>query len=68
MTGGVVANGFFHRSGGFEARRSKLEAEVEDSYQLRRWLMGFGVEILEPKSLRSDFRDMAKNLRRMYKK
>ncbi|WP_298432900.1 WYL domain-containing protein [Geobacter sp.] len=47
-----------------------LEAEVEDSYQLRRWLMGFGdgVEILEPQALRDDFREMAANLRRIYKR
>lgn len=45
-----------------------LEAEVEDSYHLRRWLMGFGagVEVLEPEGLRDDFREMARNLRRMY--
>lgn len=45
-----------------------LDAEVEDSYHLRRWLMGFGdgVEVLEPKSLRGDFREMARNLRSMY--
>lgn len=45
-----------------------LEAEVGDSYHLRRWLMGFGagVEVLEPQALRDDFREMAKNLRRIY--
>lgn len=45
-----------------------LEAEVEDSYQLRRWLMGFGdgVEVLEPEAFRDDFREMATNLRRIY--
>ena len=46
-----------------------LEAEIEDSYQLRRWLLGFGdgVEILEPESLREEFREMANNLRKIYK-
>lgn len=45
-----------------------LEADVEDSYHLRRWLMRFGggVEVLEPEELRDDFREMARNLRRMY--
>lgn len=45
-----------------------LQADVEDSYHLRRWLMGFGggVEVLEPEALRNDFREMARNLRRMY--
>lgn len=45
-----------------------LEAEIEDSYQLRRWLLGFGdgVEVLEPESLRKEFREMANNLRKIY--
>jgi len=45
-----------------------LEAEVKDSYHLRQWLMGFGagVEVLEPQALRDDFREMAKQLRRIY--
>lgn len=45
-----------------------LQADVEDSYHLRRWLMGFGggVEVLEPEELRNDFREMARNSRRMY--
>lgn len=51
-----------------EDGRVLLEAEVEDSYQLRRWLMGFGddVEMLEPETLRDLFKGMAANLRRMY--
>jgi len=38
-----------------------LEAEVEDSHQLRWWLKGFGaqVEVLEPPELRRDFQEMA---------
>ena len=45
-----------------------LEAEIEDSYQLRRWLLSFGagVEILEPESLHDEFREMANNLRKLY--
>lgn len=45
-----------------------LEAQVQDSYQLRCWLMGFGdgVEVLEPKELRNDFREMAEKLGRIY--
>ncbi|WP_366949743.1 WYL domain-containing protein [Geobacter sp.] len=40
------------------------------SYQLRRWLMGFGdgMEVLEPEALRDDFREMARNLRRIYRR
>lgn len=47
-----------------------LEAEIEDSYQLRRWLLSFGdcVEILEPESLRAEFREIANNLRKIYKR
>lgn len=47
-----------------------LEADVEDSYQLRQWLMGFGdgVEVLEPQELREDFAAMARNLNRMYRR
>ena len=46
-----------------------LEAEIEDSYQLRRWLLSFGdgVEVLEPDSLRDEFREMAYNLRKIYR-
>jgi len=46
-----------------------LEAEIEDSYQLRRWLLNFGdgVEILEPASLRKNFADIANNMWQMYK-
>ncbi len=47
-----------------------LEAEVLDSLQLRWWLRGFGdaVEVLEPLELREEFKEMAKNLKRAYKK
>lgn len=45
-----------------------LEAEVQDSYHLRSWLMSFGdgVEVLEPEELRDDFRAMTAGLGRMY--
>jgi len=51
-----------------EGERVLLEAEVEDSYQLRRWLLSFGdgVEVLEPENLRNDFKQMARNLRSIY--
>ena len=46
-----------------------LEAEIEDSHQLRWWLKGFGaqVEVLEPQQLRRDFKEMATSLRALYR-
>ncbi len=46
-----------------------LEAEVLDSLQLRWWLRGFGdsVEVLEPLELREEFKEMAKNLKSIYR-
>jgi len=45
-----------------------LEAEIEDSHQLRWWLKGFGaqVEVLEPQRLRREFREMAGRLKSLY--
>jgi len=45
-----------------------LEAEIEDSHQLRWWLKGFGaqVEVLEPPVLRSYFRELAAELKGIY--
>jgi predicted DNA-binding transcriptional regulator YafY len=47
----------------------RLEAEVLDSCQLRWWLRGFGsqVEVLEPADLRAEFKEMAKELRSIYR-
>ena len=46
-----------------------LEATVRDDVQLRWWLKGLGdkVEVLEPKSLRQEFVDVALNLAAIYK-
>ena len=46
-----------------------LEAEIEDSHQLRWWLKGFGaqVEVLEPAALRGEFKAMAASLKALYK-
>jgi len=46
-----------------------LEATVADSEELRWWLQGFGeyVEVLEPASLRDEFRQTSERLRSMYK-
>ena len=46
-----------------------LEAEIEDSHQLRWWLKGFGaqVEVLEPPELRRDFKEMTASLKGIYK-
>ncbi|RLL51194.1 WYL domain-containing transcriptional regulator [Mariprofundus sp. EBB-1] len=40
--------------------RMKITASVQDTSELRWWLLGFGdnVEVLEPKSLRDNFRDI----------
>jgi predicted DNA-binding transcriptional regulator YafY len=45
-----------------------LEADIEDSHQLRWWLKGFGahVEVLEPQELRDEFKAMAAALNTMY--
>ena len=45
-----------------------VEATVNDSAQIRWWLMGFGdnVEVLEPKELRKEFTEIAENLRDIY--
>ena len=46
----------------------RLEAEIEDSHQLRWWLKGFGsqVEVLEPAELRQEFKEMAAELKKIY--
>lgn len=47
----------------------QLEAEELDSRQLRWWLRGFGadVEVLEPANLRAEFKELAKDLKRLYR-
>jgi predicted DNA-binding transcriptional regulator YafY len=53
-----------------DAETVLLEAELPDSLQLRWWLKGFGdnVEVLEPRKLRREFREMAKRLAGKYAK
>ena len=48
--------------------RVLLEATVFDTLELRWWLMGFGdeVEVMKPKRLRDEFKQMSKNLAKMY--
>lgn len=45
-----------------------LQATVANSYQLRWWLRGYGerVEVINPKSLRSEFQEMVKMMGSMY--
>jgi len=45
-----------------------VEATVNDSAQIRWWLMGFGdgVEVLEPEALRDEFKEIAENLLEIY--
>ena len=53
-----------------EDRRYRLKATLPNTSQLRWWLLGFGqgVEVIKPKSLRDEFREMSKNLVNIYKK
>jgi predicted DNA-binding transcriptional regulator YafY len=46
----------------------QLTATVPDTADLRWWLLGFGdgVEVLGPKGLREEFRQMTANMARMY--
>ncbi|MGK2907743.1 MAG: helix-turn-helix transcriptional regulator [Desulfuromonadales bacterium] len=48
--------------------RLLIKATVNDTYQLRWWLLGFGaqVEILTPKSLRTEFACTAQAMNGMY--
>ena len=41
---------------------------VADTAELRWWLLGFGdgVEVVRPKALRNEFREMTNNMARMY--
>ncbi len=48
--------------------RMLVEATVADTLELRWWLLGFGssVEILDPKSLRQEFVEIAEEMGKMY--
>ena len=50
--------------------RYRLKATLPNTSQLRWWLLGFGqgVEVIKPKSLRDEFKEMSKNLVNIYKK
>lgn len=52
-----------------ENGRNLLQVTVQDSQELRWWLLGFGdkVEVLAPKALRGEFRDAVQRMARMYK-
>ena len=58
-----------HRTTEREDGRVIVEATVPDTAELRWWLLGFGseVEVLEPASLREEFRGEVQRLRTMYK-
>ena len=47
----------------------KLKVTLPDTSQLRWWLLGFGeqVDIKKPKTLRNEFKAIAKNMSLMYK-
>ena len=57
-----------HRATRQEDGRVLVEATVADTAELRWWLAGFGssVEVLEPGSLREEFREEARRLARIY--
>ena len=46
----------------------RLTATVKDTQELRWWLLGFGegVEIIEPATLRAEFKEIAEAMRRIY--
>ena len=48
--------------------RVRLSATVADTAELRWWLLGFGegVEVVEPKTLRREFKEIAENMVRAY--
>ncbi len=48
--------------------RTRLQATVRDTHELRWWLLGFGdkVEVLGPKSLRKEFAEMARRMAARY--
>ena len=58
-----------HRATLQEDGRVLVEATVADTGELRWWLAGFGslVEVLEPASLREEFREEARRLAKIYK-
>ena len=53
-----------------EDGRYVLKVKLPDTSQIRWWLLGFGsqVEIIRPKHLRNEFREISKNLVNIYKK
>ena len=57
-----------HRATQQEDGRVLVEATVADTAELRWWLAGFGslVEVLEPASLREEFREEARRLHQVY--
>lgn len=57
-----------HRTTDWEDGRILVEATVPDTADLRWWLLGFGsaVEVLEPTSLREEFRNHARELNAKY--
>ena len=57
-----------HRTTQKDDGRVLVEATVADTADLRWWLLGFGsgVEVLEPQSLREEFRDQAREMVAMY--
>ena len=57
-----------HRTTERDDGRVVVEATVPDTAEIRWWLLGFGsaVEVLEPASLREEFRDEAGRLRQIY--
>ena len=57
-----------HRATERDDGRVLIEATVPDTADLRWWLLGFGsaVEVLEPQSLREEFRDQAREMSATY--
>ena len=52
-----------------QSREMRVKATLDDTAQLRWWLLGFGdlVEVIGPKKLREEFVEMTKKMVSVYK-
>ena len=64
----VATQSFAFKLVGAIVRTHYSNFRVQDTCQLRWWLLGFGdqVEVLEPEHLRAEFAEIARSLHDMY--